>query len=98
MQPPTPHACPVASSPCYPRERQQSAAYPLTRAARLRQNDFLPLHTAGGKVMHMAKKTTKTTKLQKLFGATAYSAATTRNYEGAPAFVRGDAEQLVRVF
>ena len=46
----------------------------------------------------MAKtKTTKTTKLQKLFGATAYSAATTRNYEGAPAFVRGDEEQLVRV-
>jgi 60 kDa SS-A/Ro ribonucleoprotein len=45
--------------------------------------------------MHMAK--TKTTKLQKLFGATAYSEATTRNYEGAPAFVRGDEEQLVRV-
>ena len=33
----------------------------------------------------MAKtKTTKTTKLKKLFGATAYSEATTRNYEGAP--------------
>jgi 60 kDa SS-A/Ro ribonucleoprotein len=48
--------------------------------------------------MHMAKtKTTKTTKLHKLFGATAYSEATTRNYEGAPAFVRGDEEQLVRV-
>lgn len=46
----------------------------------------------------MAKtKTTKTTKLQKLFVATAYSEATTRNYEGAPAFVRGDEEQLVRV-
>ena len=43
----------------------------------------------------MAKK--KTTKLQKLFGTTAYSDATTRNYEGAPAFVRGDEEQLVRV-
>lgn len=42
-------------------------------------------------------KTTKTTKLQKLFGATAYREATTRNYEGAPAFVRGDEEQLVRV-
>lgn len=46
----------------------------------------------------MAKTTkTKTTKLRKLFGATAYSEATTRNYEGAPAFVRGDEEQLVRV-
>src|SRR5215472_5762033 len=51
---------------------------------------------AGGEVMRMAKtKTTK--KLQKLFGATAYSGATTRNYEGAPTFVRGDEEQLVRV-
>ncbi|HLJ81740.1 MAG TPA: TROVE domain-containing protein [Ktedonobacterales bacterium] len=46
----------------------------------------------------MAKtKTTKATKIQKLFGATAYSEATTRNYEGAPAFVRGNEEQLVRV-
>src|SRR5262249_9633989 len=36
-------------------------------------------------------------KLNKLFGKTAYAAATTRNYEGAPAFVRGDDEQLLRV-
>ena len=45
----------------------------------------------------MAKTKSKTTKLQKLFGTTAYSEATTRNYEGAPSFVRGDEEQLVRV-
>lgn len=45
----------------------------------------------------MAKTKNKTTKLQKLFAATAYDEATTRNYEGAPAFVRGDEEQLVRV-
>ena len=38
-----------------------------------------------------------TTKLNKLFGTTAYATTTTRNYEGAPAFVRGNEEQLVRV-
>jgi 60 kDa SS-A/Ro ribonucleoprotein len=43
------------------------------------------------------KPRTATTKLNKLFGTTAYATATTRNYEGAPAFVRGDEEQLVRV-
>src|SRR5215467_7356324 len=43
------------------------------------------------------KSRTATTKLNKLFGTTAYATATTRNYEGAPAFVRGDEEQLVRV-
>src|SRR5262249_903579 len=98
MQPPVLYAGLVESSSCNPRERQKSAAYPLTRAARLRLNAFLPLHTAGGEVMHMAKaKTTKTTKLQKLFGATAYSEATTRNYGAARAFVHGDAGQLTRV-
>lgn len=42
------------------------------------------------------KTQTASKKLNKLFGATAYDAAPTRNYEGAPAFVRGDEEQLVR--
>ncbi len=36
-------------------------------------------------------------KLNKLFGASAYDAATDTNYEGAPSFVRGDEEALVRV-
>jgi hypothetical protein len=36
-------------------------------------------------------------KLNKVFGTSAYDTATERNYEGAPAFVRGDEEQLVRV-
>src|SRR5579859_7614162 len=42
------------------------------------------------------KTQTANKKLNKLFGATAYDAAPTRNYEGVPAFVRGDEEQLVR--
>lgn len=45
----------------------------------------------------MARGKSGTKKIKKLFGATAYSDAPARNYEGAPAFVRGDEEQLVRV-
>jgi 60 kDa SS-A/Ro ribonucleoprotein len=37
------------------------------------------------------------TKVNKLFGASAYSQATDVNYEGAPSFVRNDEEALVRV-
>lgn len=37
------------------------------------------------------------TKVNKLFGTSAYSSATETNYEGAPSFVRNDEEALVRV-
>ncbi len=43
------------------------------------------------------KTKTGAKKLNKLFGNTAYAAATMRNYEGAPAYVRTDEEQLLRV-
>ncbi len=45
----------------------------------------------------MKPRTATTAKLNKLFGTTAYATAPARNYEGAPSFVRGDEEQLVRV-
>ena len=41
------------------------------------------------------KPKTGTTKVNRLFGASAYAQATTTNYEGAPAFDRGDEEALV---
>jgi hypothetical protein len=37
------------------------------------------------------------TKINKLFGASAYAPATDVNYGGAPSFVRTDEEALVRV-
>jgi 60 kDa SS-A/Ro ribonucleoprotein len=40
---------------------------------------------------------TRTTKINKLFGASAYDSATQRNYEGAPTFNRSPEESLVRV-
>src|SRR5215469_17543812 len=40
---------------------------------------------------------TKTTKINKLFGTSAYDGATERNYEGAPTFTRSAEESLVRV-
>src|SRR5262249_7788155 len=49
-----------------------------------------------GQVTHMKIRKGKT-KVNKLFGASAYSPATEVNYEGAPSFVHNDEEALVRV-
>jgi hypothetical protein len=43
------------------------------------------------------KPKTGATKIDRLFAAGAYDAATETNYEGAPTFTRGDDESLVRV-
>ena len=43
------------------------------------------------------KPKSKASKIDKLFAAGAYDAATARNYEGAPTFVRSDEEALARV-
>lgn len=43
------------------------------------------------------KPKTKATKIDRLFAAGAYDAATETNYEGAPTFTRGDEESLARV-
>jgi 60 kDa SS-A/Ro ribonucleoprotein len=43
------------------------------------------------------KPKTGATKIDRLFAAGAYDAATERNYEGAPTFTRGDEESLARV-
>src|SRR5262245_44435599 len=40
---------------------------------------------------------TKTTKIKRLFTASAYDTATEKNYEGAPTFTRSPEESLVRV-
>src|SRR5215469_8612710 len=40
---------------------------------------------------------TKTTKIRKLFSASAYDGALAKNYEGAPTFNRSPEESLVRV-
>src|SRR5215469_5825189 len=40
---------------------------------------------------------TKTTKINRLFTASAYDTATEKNYEGAPSFTRSLEESLVRV-
>ncbi len=43
------------------------------------------------------KPKTGATKIDRLFAAGAYDAATERNYEGVPTFARGDEESLARV-